>query len=416
MHKFSSSQDAARQSMLQSSQPVYQQDCTPTSLEWISKLVSFDTTSRESNLGLIEMVRDYLRREGIESSLTYDPFDRKANLFATIPGASGATQGGVVLSGHTDVVPVDGQMWDSDPFKAEVRGDKLYGRGTCDMKAFIGTALALIPEMRRASLQQPMHLALSYDEEVGCLGAPVMLQELKSRGIRLDGCIVGEPTSMRVVVAHKSQNSYRCCVRGHAAHSSLTPSGANAIEYAARLICFIRDLADELRANGPFDDAFDVPFSTGQTGTIHGGIALNTVPDRCEFSFEYRTLPGIDPQRIFERIKAYAHGTLLPKMHAEHPDTAIELAQIAAVPSLDSSEQEAIAKLVRALTLDRERRKVAYTTEAGHFQLAGIPTVLCGPGDVLQAHKPNEFVALSQIAQCEAFLRKVIRSLEESSI
>ncbi|MDE2290214.1 MAG: acetylornithine deacetylase [Burkholderiales bacterium] len=384
---------------------------TPASLDWIKKLVSIDTTSRESNLGLIELVRDHLRGAGIEALLSYDASGRKANLFATVPAANGNTQGGIVLSGHTDVVPVDGQPWDSDPFAPVVRDGKLFGRGTCDMKGFIGTALTLLPEMQKASLKQPLHFALSYDEEVGCVGAPVMLADLKARGIKPDGCIVGEPTSMRVIVAHKGINAYRCCVHGKAAHSSLTPHGVNAIEYAARLICYIRDVADELRANGPFDEAFDVPFTTAQTGVIKGGIALNTIPDFCEFTFEYRNLPSVDAPSIYARIQDYAHSTLLPKMQREHPDARIELTPVAAAPSLDASEQAAITQLVRALTADTDKRKVAYGTEAGQFQQAGVPAVVCGPGDIQQAHKPNEFVALEQIEACEGFLRKVIRSM-----
>jgi len=380
-------------------------------VDWIKRLVSIDTTSRNSNLGLIEMVRDELRQAGIESHLSYDAGGAKANLYATVPAADGSTQGGIVLSGHTDVVPVDGQDWDSDPFQPQVREGRLYGRGTCDMKGYIGTALSLLPRMTGATLKKPVHFALSYDEEVGCVGAPLMLADLQARGVRPEGCIVGEPTSMRVIVAHKGINVWRCCVRGHAAHSSLTPKGLNAIEYAAQLICHIRELADHMRAAGPFDDAFDVPFSTAQVGTIQGGIAVNTIPGHCQFEFEHRNLPGADPDQFFARIQSYAHDVLLPRMRREHPDAAIELTSLASAPSLDASEQAAITQLVRALTADSAHRKVAYGTEAGQFQRAGIPAVICGPGDIQQAHKANEFVALEQVAQCHAFLSRVIDSL-----
>jgi acetylornithine deacetylase len=382
-------------------------------IAWIKRLVAIDTTSRHSNLGLIEMVRDDLKRAGIDALLSHDATGTKANLFATVPAADGTTQGGIVLSGHTDVVPVDGQPWDSDPFAPEVRDGKLFGRGTCDMKGFVGTALALLPQMQQARLTQPIHFALSYDEELGCVGAPVMLADLQARGIRPDSCIVGEPTSMRVIVAHKGINTFRCCVKGHAAHSSLTPKGVNAIEYAARLICFIQDLAEEMRARGPFDEAFDVPFSTAQTGTIQGGIALNTIPEDCRFDFEHRNLPGTDPARFFDRIQAYANETLLPRMRAVHPGAGIDLTKMSIAPALDASEQAAITQLVRALSADQARRKVAYGTEAGQFQRAGIASVICGPGDIEQAHKPNEFVTTAQIAQCEAFLGKVIRSISQ---
>jgi acetylornithine deacetylase len=383
----------------------------PASLSWIKKLVSFDTVSRNPNMGLIETVRDELRAAGIESTLTTDPTGKWANLFATVPAHDGATQGGIVLSGHTDVVPVDGQNWNSDPFKPEIRDGLLYGRGTADMKGFIGTSLSLLPAMQATKLAKPIHFALSFDEEVGCAGAPLMIAELRKRGVAPDGCIVGEPTSMRPIIAHKGINTYNCCVRGVAAHSSLTPQGVNAIEYAARLICFIRDVADEFRAKGPFDEQYDVPFTTAQTSTIKGGNAINTVPAECSFAFEFRNLPTLDPEPIFKRIEAYARETLLPKMRKEHANAAIELSKIASAPGLDASEQAAITQLVRALTANQEKRKVAYGTEAGLFALAGVPSIVCGPGNIEQAHKANEYVSLEQLAACEAFLGKFIHSM-----
>lgn len=391
--------------------PPARSSSSPLGLAWVERLVSIDTTSRVPNLGLIEMVRDALVALGIASTLTHDHRGQWANLFATLPAHDGATNGGVVLSGHTDVVPVDGQTWDTDPFKPEVRDGRLYGRGTCDMKGFIGSALALVPEMLAVPLAKPIHLALSFDEEIGCTGAPYMIAELGQRGLKPEGCIVGEPTSMRPIVAHKGINAYRCCVRGHAAHSSLTPKGLNAIEYAARLICHIRDLADGMRREGPFDEYYDVPFTTAQTSTIEGGNAINTVPAECRFAFEFRNLPTLDPDAIFARVERYAHETLLPQMRREHPGAAIEFTKIAAAPGLDASEQAAITALVRALTGNRETRKVAYGTEAGLFARAGVPSIVCGPGDIEQAHKPNEYVELAQLSACEDFLRKFIRSM-----
>ncbi|MBV8260179.1 MAG: acetylornithine deacetylase [Paraburkholderia sp.] len=388
----------------------------PASLPWVTRLVSMDTVSRHPNLGLIETVRDDLRARGIESTLTYGRDGKWANLFATIPAHDGETNGGIVLSGHTDVVPVDGQNWDSDPFKPEIRDGLLYGRGTCDMKGFIGAALTLLPEIQQARLASPLHLALSFDEEIGCVGAPLMIEELVKRGVKPEGCIVGEPTSMRPIVAHKGLNAYQCCVRGQAAHSSLTPRGLNAIEYAARLICYIRDLADEFRANGPFDELYDVPFTTAQTSTIEGGNAINTVPAECRFAFEFRNLPALDPDTIFARIEQYARETLVPKMQREHAAGAIEFTKIAAAPGLDATEQAAITQLVRALTADQTRRKVAYGTEAGLFARAGIPSVVCGPGDIQQAHKPNEYVSLEQLAACEGFLRKLVHGMSAEAL
>ncbi|MEX3557500.1 MAG: acetylornithine deacetylase [Burkholderia sp.] len=384
---------------------------SPISLDWVRNLVAMDTTSRVPNLGLIETVRDALAERGIVSTLTHDKREGWANLFATIPAHDGATDSGVVLSGHTDVVPVDGQDWDSDPFKPAIRDGRLYGRGTCDMKGFIGAALALVPEIQAARLAKPIHFALSYDEEIGCAGAPLLITDLKQRGLNPSGCIVGEPTSMRPIIAHKGINTYRCFVRGHAAHSSLTPQGLNAIEYAARLICHIRDIADEFRAKGPFDELYDVPFTTAQTSQIQGGNAINTVPAECRFSFEFRNLPRLDPDAIFARINTYARDTLLPKMRREYPDAAIEISKITSTPGLDADEQAAITQLVRALTADQSRRKVAYSTEAGLFANAGIPSVVCGPGNIEQAHKPNEYVELAQLDGCERFLRKFIYNM-----
>jgi acetylornithine deacetylase len=378
---------------------------------WLTRLVGFDTTSRNSNLVLIETIRDWLKGQGVQAWLAHNTVGDKANLFATLPAADGTEQGGVVLSGHTDVVPVDGQDWDTDPFILTEKDGKLYGRGSADMKGFIATALALVPEFLAMPRKKPIHLAFSYDEEVGCVGAPVMLADLQERGIRPEGCVVGEPTGMQVVVAHKGINLYRCKVHGKSAHSSLTPNGCNAIEYAARLICRIRDIADAMRAQGPYDEFYDVPFSTMTTNLIQGGNAVNTIPALCQFDYEFRNLPGIPGDEIQSWVERYIQEELLPRMRLEFDDARIEIEQGASAPGLQASEADAITELVRALTDDRATRKVAYGTEAGLFQGVGIPAVVCGPGDIQQAHKPNEFVALSQLADCERFLRRLGESL-----
>ncbi len=381
-------------------------------LAWLDRLTAIDTVSRHSNLGLIETVRDALTGHGLEPWLNLNADGTKANLFCTLPAQDGATQGGIALSGHTDVVPVDGQDWASDPFKLTDKGDgRLYARGACDMKGFIATALALVPDFMAQPRTRPLHLALSYDEEVFCLGAPFMLAELQQRGIQIDGCVIGEPTSMKPVVAHKGMNQYRCRVHGEAAHSSLTPHGCNAIEYAARLVCHIRDLADAWRAQGPFDEHYDVPHSTITTNLIGGGIAVNTIPASCEFTYEFRNLPGQPWQGIQARIEDYVSTELLPRMQREFPGARVELERAAGAPGLEASEQAAITELVRALTHDRSVRKVAYGTEAGLFQAAGIPTIVCGPGSIEQAHKPDEFVETEQLAQCEKFLRQLAATL-----
>ena len=383
-----------------------------TTLTWLDRLIAIDTTSRNSNLGLIETVRDALAAHGLKPWLAANAEGNKANLFCTLPAQDGQTQGGIVLSGHTDVVPVDGQPWTSDPFKLTDKGDgRLYGRGSCDMKGFIASSLALVPQALAMPRNKPLHLAFSYDEEVGCVGAPVMLAELKARGIRADGCIVGEPTSMQPVVAHKGGHFYRCKVHGRAAHSSLTSQGCNAIEYAARLICHIRDLADAWRDKGPYDEAFDVPHSTITTNLIAGGIAINTVPDACAFSYDFRHLPGHDAGGIQAQVQRYVDEELLPRMRREYDGARIDIECGAAVTALNASEQAAITALVRALTQDQSVRKVAYGTEAGQFAQAGIPAVLCGPGSIERAHKVDEYVEVEQLAQCDRFLHRVAESL-----
>lgn len=382
------------------------------STAWLRKLVAFDTTSRHSNLDLIETVRDALAAQGLRPWLAGNAEGTKANLFCTLPAHDGGTQGGIALSGHTDVVPVDGQDWASDPFTLTDKGDgRLYGRGACDMKGFIAAAMALVPEFLAMPRARPLHLAFSYDEEVGCAGAPRMLAEVQARGIRIDGCVVGEPTSMKPVVAHKGINLYRCRVHGRAAHSSLTPRGCNAIEYAARLICHIRDLADAQRAQGPFDELFDVPHTTLTTNQISGGIAVNTIPAACEFSYEFRNLPSVAADDLQAQIQRHVQSELLPRMRREYADARIDIDAVASAPGLQASEQAAITQLVRALTRDDDVRKVAYGTEAGLFQAIGIPTVVCGPGAIEQAHKPDEYVEKEQLRLCEDFLRQLARAL-----
>lgn len=379
----------------------------PHSLSWIDRLVRFDTTSRLSNLGLVETVRDHLGAAGHAPRLFHNADRTKANLFVTLPAHDGGTQGGIVLSGHTDVVPVEGQAWTSDPFTPVVRDGRLYGRGVCDMKGFIGVALAMLPVFASCRLRVPLHLAFSYDEEVGCLGADAMLRELARIGIRPDSCIVGEPTGMRVISAHKSSNLYRCTVHGHAAHSSLTPRGVNAIEYAARAICYIRDMADRHRQNGPFDRDFEVPFTTANTGLIRGGLSVNTIPDRCQFEFEFRTIPGVLASDVIGGLRRYITGELRERIKAENPSADIELEVLAQVPGFDTEAQAEIARLVQALTGARTTEKVAYCTEAGLFQRAGMTAVVCGPGDLRQAHRADEYVDLDQICACERFMEKL---------
>ena len=374
----------------------------------LSRLIAFDTTSRHSNLALIHDCADYLESLGLKPWLSHNADQSKANLFATIAAADGNTEGGLILSGHTDVVPTDGQAWQSDPYRADIREGRLYGRGSTDMKGFIAAVLAAAPAMVQAELKRPLHIALSYDEEIGCLGAPVMIAELQKRGLTPEHCIVGEPTSMRMVVAHKGIHTFRCAVHGKAAHSSLTPQGVNAIEYAAKLIVFINELAGRLKARHDTDPDYDVPFSTLSVNTIAGGIAGNIVPQLCEFEFDYRNLPHMSPADITAPIEAHIREVLQPQMQAVDAACRIDMRHGENVPAMPEAEAALLHDLITQLVQDSSRLKVAYATEGGQFQQAGIATVICGPGNIEQAHKADEFVELSQLARCDAFLHKLI--------
>ncbi|MDP9108697.1 MAG: acetylornithine deacetylase [Pseudomonadota bacterium] len=380
---------------------------SPELMAMITRLIAFPTVSRDSNLGLIEWTRDYLARLGVTSRLTYDASGKKANLFATLGEGS---RPGLVLSGHTDVVPVDGQDWHTDPFVATVADGKIFARGSADMKSFLAAALTLAPTYLAAQRDAPLHLALSYDEEVGCIGVRSLIRDLQEIGLKTAGCIVGEPTMMQPIIAHKGTHRFRCCITGREAHSSYTTHGVNAIEYAARIIVYIRQMADRLAALEARDYAFTVPFTTLQTGTIKGGLASNIVPKDCEFQFEARTMPGASADRLYQEIQDYAH-SLLPEMQRIEPNAQISFEMLASAPGLSMQESDAIVKLAGALARNRGTGAVSYGTEAGLFQQAGIPTVICGPGDIEQAHRPNEFVTLEQVAHCEAFMHRLIESV-----
>ena len=385
------------------------------SIDWLTRLIAFDTVSRHSNLALIEDVQSYCEQLGLSVDLTFNDAKNKANLFVTVPAGENADKvgNGLVLSGHTDVVPVDGQAWTSEPFNATIRGDKLYGRGACDMKGFIACALTLLPKAVALSnsgqLRRPLHLALSFDEEVGCLGAPLILADLKARGITPDYCIVGEPTNMAMVVAHKGIAVYRCRVHGKSAHSSLTVQGVNAISYASRLIGYVDTLAEEISQRDDNDALFDVPYSTLSVGTIQGGTATNIVPNLCEFTFDYRNLPHMMQEDILLPIQAKV-AELSAQMQACAPETGIELMQEESVPAMTDNESSELQALIAALTGDDKRHKVAYATEGGQFTNSGIPTIICGPGSIEQAHKADEYVELSEIERCDSFLQRLLES------
>ena len=378
------------------------------SLAMVRRLVAFDTTSRASNLALIEFVRSYLDGLGVASELVFDETGNKANLYAKL----GPPEiGGIMLSGHTDVVPVDGQEWHSDPFNVLAKDERLFGRGTADMKSFIAVVLALLPALAARQLRIPLHLALSYDEEVGCRGARGLIAAIADRPDRPRLCIVGEPTMMQPVTGHKGKRSFRCRVHGFECHSALAHLGVNAIEAAAELVALLKAMARRRRDEGPFDPEYTPAYTTIQTGVIHGGTALNIVPKDCTFDFEFRLLPAENPDAGISELRAFAENRLLPEMRAIRAEAAIEFEELSAFPGLDTADDAEITRLVASLTGANGTAKVSFGTEGGLFQRAGIPTVVCGPGSIEQAHKPDEFIDLDQIAQCERFISRIFDSV-----
>jgi acetylornithine deacetylase len=378
-------------------------------LAWplIQKLVGFPTVSRDSNLALLDWVRDYLAGFGIESVYTHNDEGTKANLWATLPSRDGnATRGGIVLSGHTDVVPVDGQPWDTDPFTVTVRGDRAHGRGVTDMKSFSATGLAMVPELLERGLRHPIHFALSYDEEVGCIGVRRLIEDIRGKGIAPLGCIVGEPTGMQLVLAHKGKVGWRCRVRGHEAHSSLPTLGVNAVQIACEIVAYIGVRARQFRDGPGQDGAYDVPYTTPHVGVIHGGTALNIVPRDCWFDFEIRHLPFDDPLQFGKDVEAFAR-RFLPAMHAVSRDTFIEFDLISVLPGMDTHDGSPIAQLAHECNQHAGTGKVSFGTEAALFHGIDIATVICGPGHIAQAHQPNEWVSLDQLARCESFMRRL---------
>ncbi|WP_341798654.1 MULTISPECIES: acetylornithine deacetylase [unclassified Pseudomonas] len=379
----------------------------------LARLVGFATVSRDSNLELIGFIRDYLAEQGVESELFHNPERTKANLFATIGPQS---VGGVVLSGHTDVVPVDGQAWTVEPFALSERNGRLYGRGTADMKGFIASVLAAVPAFLAQPLHTPVHLAFSYDEEVGCLGVRSMLAALEQRPHKPRLCLIGEPTGLKPVLGHKGKLAMRCQVQGAACHSAYAPYGVNAIEYAAKLIGKLGDIGDALALPAHHDARFDPPFSTVQTGVIKGGRALNIVPAECEFDFEVRALPGFEAQAVADQLQTYAEAELLPRMRKVDAASDIRLQPLSAYPGLATSADSEAARLVALLSGTDEFGTVAFGTEGGLFDQAGIPTVVCGPGSMDQGHKPDEFVSVEQLRGCDAMLLRLVDYLRQAHV
>jgi acetylornithine deacetylase len=352
-------------------------------------------------LPLIHLVRDELTRLGIASRLTFNAEKTKANLFATLGEGKPA---GVILSGHTDTVPWDGQDWSADPLSGSVVDGRLYGRGSADMKSFIAIALARAQDFLDSAAPFAIHLAFSYDEEVGCFGVKELIADLREAGIAPLACIIGEPTSMVPAIAHKGVYRYKCCVRGKEAHSSLTPRSVNAIEMAARLIGKVRDMAEEFERTEARYPGFDVPFSTASVGQFHGGIADNVVPRDAEFRYEFRDLPTADARAMQQQVLAHARA-LEPAMKRVAPEAGFSFETICEIPSFLGSANDDVTRLAQRLSGEPRTTQVAFGTEAGIFKNAGIPTVVCGPGSISQAHQADEYVSLDQLARCETFMR-----------
>jgi len=379
----------------------------PSSAELLERLLGFDTQSFRSNLELIDFVRVHLGELGVEARLVHDDGGTKANLWAVI-GPRDVP--GIVLSGHTDVVPVAGQAWTGDPFRARLEGGRIHGRGAADMKGFIACVLALAPELVAARLRRPAILAFSYDEEVGCKGVPRLIEAILAELPLPEACLIGEPTSMRLVDGHKGKAGYRCTITGREAHSAYPKLGANAVVAAARLVERVAAMGDRFAAEGPFFEGFDPPHHTSGVGRIEGGAQLNIIPRRCSFEFEFRALPGEDPLRFVREVEAIAAEAVLPTLRATAPEAAIAFEEVLAYPGLAPGPDTPFARLCRELTGTEVPAKVSFGTEGGCFFARGVPAVVCGPGDIAVAHKPDEWVAVEQLERCDSFLRELVRT------
>jgi acetylornithine deacetylase len=375
-----------------------------TTAEMLERLVSFDTTSRNSNLALVDFVRAYLDGHGIPYRLSHDATGQKANIHAVI-GPEGP--GGVALSGHVDTVPVDGQAWSGDPFALRRKDGRLYARGAADMKGFVASCLAAVPDLKAAPLARPVHLFISYDEEVGCQGARRLIEDFGESGWKPRICIVGEPSGMKPIVAHKGKISLGVSVRGKPGHSSEPQHGVNAVHAAAEAIAWLVAEGRRFAKEGPFEEGFDPNYTSVHVGTVQGGTILNIIPERASFVMEWRTVPANDVFAEAERFKAHVAAAIEPAMKAADPATGFSYEVIGWIPGLSLDPDHELAALVKQLTGSNSVGKVAYGTEAGLYQQAGIATIVCGPGHIAQAHQPDEWIAEDQLASCDAFIRRL---------
>jgi acetylornithine deacetylase len=376
-----------------------------TTAELLATLVSFDTTSRNSNLALIGFVREYLDAHGIPYRVSTDTTGEKANIHAII-GPHGP--GGIALSGHVDTVPVDGQAWSADPFTLRRAQGRLYARGAADMKGFVSACLSAVPDIKARNLARPLHLFISYDEEVGCNGARRLIQDFDESGLKPALCVVGEPSGMQPILAHKGKLNLGVTVRGVTGHSAEPGKGVNAIQAAGEAVAYVAAEARRLAKEGPFEEGFDPPHTTIHIGTIRGGTILNIIPELCEFTMEWRTIPGDDAARHVQRMKQFVADTVEPAMRAVSAKTGFAFEVLTTMPGLSLDPSHALTDIVKQLTGSNSAGKVSYGTEGGFYQGAGIATIICGPGHIAQAHQPDEWVAQEQLDTCDAFIRRLV--------
>ncbi len=379
-------------------------DLTQNTLSHLDKLIAFPTVSSESNMDLINYAANFFDDLGVSVQLSHNAEGTKANLFATIGQQE---NGGVMLSGHTDVVPVEGQDWTSDPFLAVHKGNRVIGRGACDMKGFIACALASAPAFQALELNRPLHIALTYDEEVGCLGAPVMLNALADLGIRPNVAIIGEPTGMQIIEGHKGCYEYTTQIRGLEGHGSLPDAGVNAVESAVRIIHELLETRKTLRERAPADSLFTPPWTTVSVGKIEGGIARNIIAKDCTFEWEIRPVQRSDSDLVWDRLHRLIDGSLLPEMQKRYEGAYIRTETAGEVDGLEPMSDSEATALVRELTGGNGTDVVSFGTEAGLFQKAGISTVVCGPGYIDQAHRPDEFVDVEQLNACLRMMERL---------
>ncbi len=376
----------------------------PSTTEMLRHLVAFDTTSRNSNLALIDFAEDWLTRNHIPVRRSLNPEGTKANLHAIIgPNVSG----GIALSGHVDTVPVDGQAWSRDPFTLFEQDGKLYGRGSCDMKGFVAAALAAVPDLAAMNLAKPVHLFITYDEETNMDGARRLVADIGESGLKPDLCVVGEPSLMQPILAHKGRIAIKVSVRGSPGHSSEPERGVNAVHAAAEAVAYMAAEARRIAKEGPFVEGFDPPYTTAHVGTLSGGTILNIIPEAAEFVMEWRFVPGHDADEEFARFRHYVDANIQSWMQESDPSTGFSYEIVGFLPGMGLADDHELTNLVKQITGSNSTGKVSYGTEGGIYEEAGIPSIVCGPGAIQQAHKPDEWVAVSQLDACDEFIRRL---------